>query len=139
MVSTNRARPRKSSFRSYFKKNYDMYLLLIPGLVYAIVFKLLPLLGISIAFVDYNMFAGSNPIQAILKSDFVGWKNFIRVFRKADFLQALRNTFIISFMKNRMGSSMRPTFFKTVFTMPVLERIDMKIPETTTHEKKCGR
>ena len=24
-------------------------------------------------------------------------------------------------------------------TMPVLERIDMKIPETTTHEKKCGR
>ena len=76
-----------------------MYLLLIPGLVYAVVFKLLPLLGISIAFVDYNMFAGSNPIQAILKSDFVGWKNFVRVFRKTDFLQALRNTFIISFMK----------------------------------------
>ena len=76
-----------------------MYLLLIPGLVYAVVFKLLPLLGISIAFVDYNMFAGSNPIQAILKSDFVGWKNFIRVFRKTEFLQALRNTFIISFMK----------------------------------------
>ncbi len=76
-----------------------MYLLLIPGLLYAVIFKLLPLLGISIAFVDYNMFAGSNPIQAILKSDFVGWKNFIRVFRKTEFLQALRNTFIISFMK----------------------------------------
>ena len=99
VISTNRTLTRRHSFRSYFRKNYDMYLLLIPGLLYAIVFKLLPLLGISIAFVDYNMFAGSNPIQAILKSDFVGWKNFIRVFRKADFLQALRNTFIISFMK----------------------------------------
>jgi len=97
MVSTRA--PQRHSFRSYFRKNYDMYLLLIPGLIYAVVFKLLPLLGISIAFVDYNMFAGSNPIQAILKSDFVGWKNFARVFRKTEFLQALRNTFIISFMK----------------------------------------
>ena len=26
-----------------------------------------------------------------------------------------------------------------VFTMPVLDRIDMKIPDTTTHEKKWGR
>ncbi|MBR3503575.1 MAG: sugar ABC transporter permease [Clostridia bacterium] len=99
LVSTNRLRPRRSSFRSYFRKNYDMYLLLVPGLIYAVVFKLLPLLGISIAFVDYNMFAGSNPIQAILKSEFVGWHNFVRVFRKTEFLQALRNTFIISFMK----------------------------------------
>lgn len=76
-----------------------MYLLLIPGLVYALVFKLLPLLGIYIAFIDYNMFAGSNPIRAILASDFVGFHNFARVFRKAEFLQALGNTFTISFMK----------------------------------------
>ncbi len=99
MVTTRTSRPPRHSFRSYFKKNYDMYLLLVPGLLYAVVFKLLPLLGISIAFVDYNMFAGTNPISAILNSDFVGWKNFVRVFRKAEFLQALRNTFIISFMK----------------------------------------
>lgn len=89
----------KSPFRAYFRRNYDMYLLLIPGLIYALVFKLLPLLGISIAFVDYNMFAGNNPINAILASKFVGFANFARVFRKADFRQALGNTFTISFMK----------------------------------------
>ncbi len=98
-LTTKTVHVRKTPFRSYFKKNYDMYLLLIPGLIYAVVFKLLPLLGISIAFVDYNLFAGTNPIQAVMRSKFVGWKNFARVFRKTEFLQALTNTFTISFMK----------------------------------------
>ena len=98
-VALAQVRKKQNSFRSYFSRNYDLYLLLIPGLVYALIFKILPMLGISIAFVDYNMFAGSNPIKAILNSEFVGWKNFARVFRKAEFLQALRNTFTISFMK----------------------------------------
>jgi len=89
-------------FRAYFKRNYDLYLLLVPGLIYAAVFKLLPLLGISIAFVDYNIFASTNPIKAILASDFVGFDHFIRVFQKSDFLQALRNTFTISFLKIAM-------------------------------------
>ena len=75
-------KPRKMPFRAYFKRNYDLYLLLVPGLIYAAVFKLLPLLGISIAFVDYNIFASTNPIKAILASDFVGFDHFIRVFQK---------------------------------------------------------
>lgn len=88
-----------NSFMSYFKRNYDMYILLIPGLIYAIVFKILPMLGIYIAFVDYNIFAGSSPLEAIFASEFVGFENFTRVFRKVAFTRALGNTFIISFMK----------------------------------------
>ena len=42
-------------------------------------------------------------------------------------------------MKNSTGSSISPQFLSAVFTMPVLDRIDMKIPDTTTHEKKWGR
>ncbi|MBR2156239.1 MAG: sugar ABC transporter permease [Clostridia bacterium] len=76
-----------------------MYILLIPGLIYAIVFKILPMLGIYIAFVDYNIFAGSSPLEAIFASEFVGFENFTRVFRKVAFTRALGNTFIISFMK----------------------------------------
>ena len=90
------SRPQHT-FRAYFKRNYDMYLLLVPGLVYAVVFKLLPMLGIYIAFIDYNMFGGSNPIQAIINSEFVGLENFTRVFRKTEFLQALAS---------RMGKGM---------------------------------
>ena len=87
------------SFMSYFKRNYDMYFLLIPGLLYALIFKILPLCGIYIAFIDYNMFAGGGPLAAIFKSEFVGLENFERVFRKAAFKQALGNSFTISFMK----------------------------------------
>lgn len=89
----------RGPFLPYFKRNFDMYLLLLPGLLYAIVFKLLPLMGISIAFVDYNMFGSSNALTAIFNSDYVGIENFARVFRKSDFIQALSNTFIISFIK----------------------------------------
>jgi len=88
-----------NSFMSYFKRNYDMYFLLIPGLIYAIVFKILPLAGIYIGFVDYNMFAGNSPLDAIFASEFVGFENFARVFKKVAFTRALTNTFIISFMK----------------------------------------
>ncbi len=99
VTAQNRDLRKNNTFGAYFKRNYDMYLLLIPGLLYALVFKILPMFGIYIAFIDYNMFAGSNPIQAIVKSEFVGLENFTRVFRKSDFQAALRNTFIISFMK----------------------------------------
>lgn len=90
---------KNNSFMSYFKRNYDMYFLLIPGLIYAIVFKILPMLGIYIAFVDYNIFAGNSPLDAIFASEFVGFENFTRVFKKVAFTRALGNTFIISFMK----------------------------------------
>lgn len=109
VVTIENRKPNKNTFRAYFRRNYDMYLLLIPGLVYALVFKILPMFGIYIAFVDYNMFAGSNPIQAIINSEFVGLENFARVFRKTEFLRALRNTFIISLMKIGL-----------VFPMPII-------------------
>lgn len=90
---------KHNSFLSYFRRNYDLYLLLIPGLLYMLIFKILPMFGISIAFVDYNMFAGNNPVSAIFGSEFVGFENFQRILKKADFLQALTNTFTISALK----------------------------------------
>ncbi len=92
-------RRHRSSFGSYFRRNYDLYLILIPGVIYLLIFKLLPLYGISIAFVDYNIFAGNNPIQAIRESDFVGFDQFRRIFAREEFLVAFRNTLVISFLK----------------------------------------
>ena len=40
------------------RKNYDMYLLLIPGLVLLILFKYVPMYGITIAFQDFSIFKG---------------------------------------------------------------------------------
>lgn len=51
------------------RKNLDLYIIEIFGLIYIIVFKYLPMYGIVIAFQDFNIFDG------ILKSEWVGLEN----------------------------------------------------------------
>lgn len=91
--------PKKCSLRSYLRRNYDLYLLFIPGLIFLLIFKILPMYGIVIAFSDYNIFAGNNPIDAMIKSEFVGFDNFRRVMGREEFVRAFLNTFIISGLK----------------------------------------
>lgn len=76
-----------------------MYLMLIPGLFFLFIYKFAPLYGILIAFKDYNIFAGSNPIDAIAKSPWVGFANFERLFKSSEFIKVLVNTLIINGMK----------------------------------------
>lgn len=90
---------KRRDFGRYFKQNYDMYLLLIPTLVFVIIFNIIPLYGITLAFKDYNMFAGDTPWKSIGASEWVGLKHFMNVFTRADFKNALRNTLIISMYK----------------------------------------
>ena len=45
-----------------------MYLMLLPGLFFLFIYKLLPLYGIQIAFRNYQIILGDNPIDAIAKS-----------------------------------------------------------------------
>ena len=83
----------------YIKRNYDLYYLLIPALVFVFIFNYLPLVGIGMAFVDYNIMAGNNPIQAIFVSDFVGLQHFINLFNNPDVIQVIINTLRISILK----------------------------------------
>ncbi len=69
-----------------------MYLLLVPGILFFIIFKIVPLWGILIAFKDY--FAG----VSFLSSEWIGFRNFTDLFTDPIFLQLLRNTLVISFM-----------------------------------------
>ena len=93
------AKMKRSSRLNRFKLNYDMYLLLIPSLLFILVFHYLPLYGITIAFKDYNMFAGANPIQAIWNSPSVGFDNFKQLFGSSDFKRIFTNTLLISTYK----------------------------------------
>lgn len=58
---------------AYFKQ-FDLQLLVIPGLLLILVFNYFPMYGLVMAFQDYNIFEG------IFKSEFVGFKHFIRFF-----------------------------------------------------------
>ena len=81
---------RKKTFRE-MRRNYQIYILLIPVILYFLVFKYGPMYGAIIAFMDYK------PAKGILGSDWVGFKNFITFFKDPYFFRTMRNTLIISF------------------------------------------
>jgi len=80
-------------FTVKIKKNYELYLLLIPGLIYVIIFKYTPMYGMVIAFQDFDIFSG------IWGSPWVGLKNFSELFHSSGFYEVFRNTFLISVYK----------------------------------------
>jgi putative aldouronate transport system permease protein len=57
----------------------------LPGLVYLVVYKFVPLIGLSLAFKDYDMFAGTGLLDSMLKSEWVGLGYFRRIFSGPQF------------------------------------------------------
>ncbi|MCM3339377.1 ABC transporter permease subunit [Paenibacillus sp. MER TA 81-3] len=68
-----------------------LWLMALPGLLFFIVYKYLPMLGVVIAFKDYNLMLG------IWDSKWVGLKHFYRIFENPDIGRIFLNTLIISF------------------------------------------
>lgn len=82
----------KGSLIKEMKKEWQLYVLFLIPLLYFIIFCYLPMPGLLIVFQNYS------PFKGILKSRWVGWKNFSDVFNSAYFLPAFRNTLIISLL-----------------------------------------
>lgn len=72
------------------KKNYILYLLILPVLAYYIIFCYVPMYGIQIAFKDYM------PKLGILESPWVGLQHFKRFLNTYNFKTLLWNTVSIS-------------------------------------------
>lgn len=85
------------------RRSGDLYLLLIPGILFIALFNYIPMYGAVIAFKDYNIFAGANPIDAIFKSEWAGLQHWRRLWIQPEFRQAFGNTLIISLMKIGIG------------------------------------
>jgi putative aldouronate transport system permease protein len=67
-----------------------MYLMILPGLLFFIIFKYIPMAGLVIAFQDFDPFSGFSG------SAWVGLDHFQRLFTDPDFWLLLRNTLILS-------------------------------------------
>jgi putative aldouronate transport system permease protein len=76
---------------SHFKKYKMLYIISIPGILYFLIFKYIPLLGSVIAFKDFNIF------QGIWNSPWVGLKHFEALFVNPDAMRILKNTLLLSF------------------------------------------
>ena len=73
------------------------YLLLVPAVALLIVFKYVPMYGVGIAFVDYNI------VKGILGSAWNNFKWFEWVFNDHFFWRVLRNTVILSLLRLAFG------------------------------------
>ena len=70
-----------------------VYAMLIPGLVYILVFKYIPMYGVTMAFKDYD------GIKKVSEAPWVGMANFAKLFSTRAFRRALYNNIIISVAK----------------------------------------
>lgn len=74
-------------------KYWELYLMVIPGVLFFILFKYIPMLGSVIAFKDYGIF------QGIIDSPWVGFKHFQEFLSQPNFWRIFKNTMVIGFMK----------------------------------------
>src|SRR5690606_18141259 len=74
-------------------KHKHLYLMLIPCILFFIVFKYVPMFGALMAFKDYS------PIKGFAGSPWAGFKHFENFFTSIYFWQLMRNTLLISIYK----------------------------------------
>lgn len=82
--------PMTSTLLPRLARNRWLYLMVLPGLLYFVLFKYWPMYGIFIAFKDFRPFLG------FWDSPFVGFKHFDRLFSDPNFIVLFRNTFILA-------------------------------------------
>jgi putative aldouronate transport system permease protein len=76
---------------------YQLYLFIMPTMIYFIVFKYIPMYGVQIAFKDFITNIG------IWKSPWIGFVHFERLFQSVEFVRILKNTFLLSGMQLAFG------------------------------------
>lgn len=128
--SGKKVKPDPTRSRRLFSeiwKHRMTYTLLIPGLIWLILFAYLPMGGLSLAFKEYKANLG------IWGSPWVGFENFEYVFRDPAFIDAVWRTLYINILKlvvqfpfpillalmlNELRMRRTKKLFQTVFTFP---------------------
>lgn len=105
------------TWRTDLRRNYSLYLMALPGLVFFFILSYIPIGFLVVAFQNYKAARG------ILGSTWVGFKNFQTLFSDFMFPTILRNTIILNVLKIFLTfpmpvvlalcfNEMRPTKFK---------------------------
>ena len=81
---------RKPGFFHEMHKNALLYALALPAIMYALVFKYIPIAGLTIAFQDFN------PLKGLFGSRLVGFDNFKFFFRGSAWLSITINTLYLN-------------------------------------------
>ncbi|WP_236702450.1 MULTISPECIES: ABC transporter permease [Bacillaceae] len=93
----------KPNFFKRYKQQLPLQLMVIPGVIFMIIFTYIPIYGIVVAFKSFSV------TDTISSAPWVGLNNFKIAFSDPFFWSAVRNTLAISFLKLLIG-----------FTAPIL-------------------
>ena len=85
-----KAMKKRLGLKAVLKNNWQLYLLVLPAVIYFVVFNYLPLYGIQIAFKDYKA------VDGIAGSAWVGLKHFKNFFNAYYFKRLLSNTLLLN-------------------------------------------
>ena len=99
------SRLRKSLL--HIMRDHQLYLLLIPVMAYYVIFHYMPMYGLRIAFMEYDIIKGFN------RSPWVGFKQFEKLFTSPYFFTSLRNTLVIS-LYSLFASTPLPILFALI-------------------------
>lgn len=80
-----------SKFLRQCRQRWQLFVFLIPAVVYILIFAYYPMAGVQIAFRNYT------PRGGIWNSPWVGMKHFNRFFSSFQFQRVLKNTLLVSF------------------------------------------
>lgn len=94
---------KNKGFLKRLKGQIGLQSMVIPGVIFMIIFSYMPIYGLSIAFKNYTV------VDTLSSAKWVGFQNFIIAFRDKLFWKSVTNTLGISFLKLLIG-----------FTLPVI-------------------
>jgi putative aldouronate transport system permease protein len=95
-TTSTRQGERRHLFRR-MRQRWQLYLLILPALVYFAIFAYVPLYGLQLAFKDFQVFRGMSA------SPWVGLDHFRDLFSSPKFPQLIRNTLLISLYRLIFG------------------------------------
>ncbi|MDI4644288.1 ABC transporter permease [Cohnella hashimotonis] len=112
--------------KEIYKSRY-LYILLLPTVLFYVLFQYFPMYGVLLAFKEYHIREG------ILRSPWIGMNNFEELVKQSEFWRAFRNTIIISvgrivlefpaaialaLLINEVVRQKLKKFYQTVYTFP---------------------
>ncbi|MBH0168334.1 ABC transporter permease [Fictibacillus sp. 18YEL24] len=119
--------PRKKTRRKKIMRNWELYLFVLPCLLWFVVFKYVPMYGIQLAFKQYI------PTEGIWGSPWIGFQHFTRFFESYQFWTLIKNTLslslwafvftfpvpiIVALLLNQLASERYKKFVQTVIYAP---------------------
>ncbi len=108
-----------------FKRSFFLQMLVLPGVVYFILFHYIPMYGVVIAFQNFRIRSG------ILGSEWVGLEQFIKFIQNPMFFRLVRNTVLLSVYSLLFGFA--PPIILALFLNEPMNRLYRKFVQTVSY------